>query len=1079
MDTPRSNAGDATFLGRQPPDFDMTLEPSFHAPAKDNDLLQQMRTGRAVNLRTPRGSRAPFGDRRNIPAGLGGSEFTPMLKSATRNSTRKRGKENTNGLATPALAKVDEDMDMTNVPVESSLFGPSRNMSYVDATPLPAADASSNASTPLVLPTRRGGNKGLLQDGNQLSLREQENVIDKIEKENFGLKLKIHFLEEALRKTGPGFGEAALKENTDLKVDKVTMQRELSKYKKQLVSAEKDLETYQQQILDIQERAKKKYADQTQKAENEALNQRLEEKEARIESLERQLQERHTDDDDKLGELQDKISDLEADLRAKDREINDREDELDELKMASEGVEEKWKVAEAEIKQLQRQLQRQSQSDDQASQLHRNISELETNLREKDQAINDREADIEDLRQQLEDRSQNANYVNQLHAKISGFEASLRAKDEETREHQVRIKEMKERFEASLRAKDEETREHHVRIKEMKERWETAEAKIEVLQQQRRSQDDSQINQLRDEISQLEASLRAKDQEAEDREDLIDELNLKVKEVEAAVREKENEAEEREDEIDELNRKLEKLNASVQATVRERDDKIDELNRKLEKLNASVQAEVREREETIDDLESKLEAAERGRKTAEKRVAEIEERGRSREEQAKDMITSLESNIHRLQQQLNEKNDRLQQAIDAEGSLSGKEQVLRDTLNGELERHKKEEAALHLQIESLKRDLEARQAALTSLRGTLDNETQRHNDEEIILRRQLDGLRRDLAVQESNAADSEVERHKKEEGALRVQIDGLQRNIEAQNSKLSALQREVSSLQDELLQRELDGKEQAETIEALEDEVEVLQATLDEESEDATKKLREADELCQDLRRQLEQARRSQVSRVDHLDQLQEADRVAENLRQQLRQREKEMQERLEAADKLSRDLRRQLEQARRSQVSRAEHLDQLDEADRVAESLRQQLHQREKEMQERLRRIRQERDEYRASVAKLEVDCERLKKGAQDALAWIQARNAEQANSISSGPTKAAHIRYGEIEMDMVDQKDHEAVIRAADSAQRRHEKELRGMQLQMEYIEALLKRESKLRHDGAFAKKYLQLRLDIADAW
>ncbi|KAI1751077.1 microtubule associated-domain-containing protein [Xylaria castorea] len=220
MDTPRSNLGDATYLGRPPPDFDMTLEASFQSPSKDNNLVQQLRNGRALNLRTPRGNRAPLGDRRNLPAGIGGSEFTPMLKSATRNSARRRGKENTNGLTTPALGKIDEDMDMTNVPVESSLFGPSRNLSYMTASPLPEVEESSAASTPLVQPTRRGGDKGPLQDGNQLSLREQENVIDKIEKENFGLKLKIHFLEEALRKTGPGFSEAALKENTDLKVDK-------------------------------------------------------------------------------------------------------------------------------------------------------------------------------------------------------------------------------------------------------------------------------------------------------------------------------------------------------------------------------------------------------------------------------------------------------------------------------------------------------------------------------------------------------------------------------------------------------------------------------------------------------------------------------------------------------------------------------------------------------------------------------------------------------------------------------------------------------------------------------------------
>ena len=47
-------------------------------------------------------------------------------------------------------------------------------------------------------------------------------IINKVEKENFGLKSKMHFLEETLRKAGPDFNAAALKENTDLKVDRMT-----------------------------------------------------------------------------------------------------------------------------------------------------------------------------------------------------------------------------------------------------------------------------------------------------------------------------------------------------------------------------------------------------------------------------------------------------------------------------------------------------------------------------------------------------------------------------------------------------------------------------------------------------------------------------------------------------------------------------------------------------------------------------------------------------------------------------------------------------------------------------------------
>ncbi|KAH8661399.1 microtubule associated-domain-containing protein, partial [Tricladium varicosporioides] len=220
LDTPRTNIGDATYLSNQQFDFDISQEQSFQSPSKDNNnLVQQLQNGRRGAIKTPR-SRVALSDRRNLPAGLGGGEFTPLLKSATRNSALRNGKENSR--QTPlssGLGNIPEDI--TPLPVmNSSIYGDPRNGSYMQGTPLPQMDSSSTASTPMALLPRRNEGPGVLQDGNQLSLREQENVIDKIEKENFGLKLKIHFLEEALRKAGPGFSEAALKENTDLKVDK-------------------------------------------------------------------------------------------------------------------------------------------------------------------------------------------------------------------------------------------------------------------------------------------------------------------------------------------------------------------------------------------------------------------------------------------------------------------------------------------------------------------------------------------------------------------------------------------------------------------------------------------------------------------------------------------------------------------------------------------------------------------------------------------------------------------------------------------------------------------------------------------
>ena len=75
--------------------------------------------------------------------------------------------------------------------------------------------------------------------------------LEQIDKENFGLKLKIHFLEEQMKKTGKDFNATALKENTELKVDKITLQTELKKNRKALDRAQVELEEYKKQFLSL------------------------------------------------------------------------------------------------------------------------------------------------------------------------------------------------------------------------------------------------------------------------------------------------------------------------------------------------------------------------------------------------------------------------------------------------------------------------------------------------------------------------------------------------------------------------------------------------------------------------------------------------------------------------------------------------------------------------------------------------------------------------------------------------------------------------------------------------------------
>lgn len=146
--------------------------------------------------------------------------------------------------------------------------------------------------------------------------------------------MKIHFLEESLRKSGPGFNEAALKENTDLKVDQVTIKRELGQCKKSLSAAEREVETFKRHVEDLQERAKRKHADETLRQQLEDLKSDLAAKESEIEDL-RQRLENAEGDGEELEKLRGEVDDLEADLREKDRIIEDRDDEIDKLKEKS------------------------------------------------------------------------------------------------------------------------------------------------------------------------------------------------------------------------------------------------------------------------------------------------------------------------------------------------------------------------------------------------------------------------------------------------------------------------------------------------------------------------------------------------------------------------------------------------------------------------------------------------------------------------------------------------------------------------------------------------------------------------
>ena len=181
IDTPRTDAGNATYLDHGKGIDDVSMEVSFVSPKKrQGDLVSQMRRKGTAGLKTPNFRRALL-DRPNISKKGGAEEFTPLMKSAKK-IMAQRGKENVHALKTPAFLRTLHEADEgPGLPVsESSVVLVSDSdttdmaLQHAGARGLPLANSSSIMSTPMLHTVK--GDRMLEDQKNLMTLREQENV---------------------------------------------------------------------------------------------------------------------------------------------------------------------------------------------------------------------------------------------------------------------------------------------------------------------------------------------------------------------------------------------------------------------------------------------------------------------------------------------------------------------------------------------------------------------------------------------------------------------------------------------------------------------------------------------------------------------------------------------------------------------------------------------------------------------------------------------------------------------------------------------------------------------------------------
>ncbi|KAF9397521.1 hypothetical protein BGX21_008781 [Mortierella sp. AD011] len=181
-----------------------------------------------------------------------------------------------------------------------------------------------------------------------MTLKEQEKVIDELNKQNFSLKLRVYFLEDRLAKLSPEHADQAANENIELKIKLQTLASELKQYKKLLQEATAAIKVLQaQKNCDLHHGMTKEQEEEFRNALAEArdLKASVKQLSQRIESLEQELQAK----DLQSKQLQSRLSDFDAQAGSvegfKDQ-IRRLQDQLSEYQQSESRLLEKSRVDE-------------------------------------------------------------------------------------------------------------------------------------------------------------------------------------------------------------------------------------------------------------------------------------------------------------------------------------------------------------------------------------------------------------------------------------------------------------------------------------------------------------------------------------------------------------------------------------------------------------------------------------------------------------------------------------------------------------------------------------------------------------
>lgn len=907
----------------------------------------------------------------------------------------------------------------------------------------------------------------------------------------------------------------------------MTMQRDISRYKKGLQQAERDLETYRLQFQELREKYKKKSMDDTIQRDMDLMREEIETKDAQLRDIREEFRTVKDDQSQDMDKLRDDIEDLEASLREKDRMIDERDEELEELRdkdgkehnavselgfelqRAREQMEELQDILDHARSEAREAKEAESRAMEERERAEKDLNELHEEManksistkgfnRQLEEKANRLEDELQEIRQEndalkgeVEQKSQNEAHLEDQFERIQqdmeSDERDLRHELEQTRreldlvqqEHEKTTAHLQDALDDLQRHSDERellhTR-HHALTDEsggLQHDLAQAQSKIRELQQAVENERQRTVDsghdartQYEDDIEKLQEEIESLQHEIEDKEG---HFALEQEQWESTKRTLQLQKDRAEDQAAGFKRTIERLE-QMEHSLSGKEGKLQEIIDSEKSRHQNAEAVLnRQLKDLNDELTSKRQTID-GQRSDLLSVRE-ELRVSKREDTAlKDKVQALEDEVVVLQSSLQEEQEYARGRVQ-KGSSDQEGQVQK--LIAEKQRLRDQLANAHVELHDL-------QTALSEM------ETERDD-----LHNQLD--------QAQNPADDTTrfdrEKHELRKGNLRVENE-LRRLKDDKAALLEAKETLEKQLITEIERATAEENHMSAEIDRLQDRLRLPSGGADRELSLAKSKVQRLERRVQELEGLLEQqppllenehsATNADLSMLRHsLDEARKRERT-------LIQRETDQKSSVRACKSRIAELERELHDALMKKYdTNSPQSSPSDKLHHELRTLRRQLSDAHKSLKEAktknrdLERAAMREEDQRdihelLKTSTLEVEALELKLSERDAKfnelkTQVRRIREERAFCVKKAEAATSQVEILQSRYNQVMEK----LSSKGDSSKTRHEKEILGLGKEIMWLRARLKREEKFRRDLSWSKGLMELGERVRVAW